>query len=128
LSVDELIFIPLGSIAERRLCAGIPTALRPVAFDIVFDLVMPRAFGEVGVRESVPLEKFGVLAVLGRVGVAADCDSRAVFSLMVAESTVFWRLKLELVVVWLLFVVVRGTAVGGPEGRGEGEGGASMTQ
>ena len=32
----------------------------------------------------------------------------------VAESTVFCRLKFEFVLVWLLFVEVRGTAVGGP--------------
>jgi hypothetical protein len=37
-----------------------------------------------------------------------------VFSLIVAESTVFCRLKFEFVLVWLLFVEVRGTAVGGP--------------
>ena len=48
-----LIFSPLGSIALRLLWAGIPTALRPVAFDIVFDFVIPRfPLGEVGARES----------------------------------------------------------------------------
>ena len=53
--------------------------------------------------------------MLGLVGVAADWLSLAVFSLIVAESTVFCRLKFEFVLVWLLFVEVRGTAVGGPE-------------
>ena len=52
--------------------------------------------------------------MLGLVGVAADWLSLAVFSLIVAESTVFCRLKFEFVLVWLLFVEVRGTAVGGP--------------
>ena len=53
-----LIFNPLGSIALRRLCAGIPTALRPVAFDIVFDFVIPRfPLGEVGARESEDPER-----------------------------------------------------------------------
>ena len=53
LSVLLLIFSPLGSIALRLLWAGIPTALRPVAFDIVFDFVIPRfPLGEVGARES----------------------------------------------------------------------------
>jgi len=41
-----------------------------------------------------------------------------VFSLIVAESTVFCRLKFEFVLVWLLFVEVRGTAVGGPVAAG----------
>jgi len=120
LSVLLLIFNPLGSIALRLLCAGMPTAVRPVAFDIVFDFVMPRfPLGEVGVRESEdPDEKLGVFAVLGLVGVAADWLNLAVFSLIVAESTVFCRLKFEFVLVWLLFVEVRGTAVGGPEGAG----------
>ena len=58
LSVLLLIFNPLGSIALRLLCAGMPTAVRPVAFDIVFDFVMPRfPLGEVGVRESEDPEK-----------------------------------------------------------------------
>ena len=39
------------------------------------------------------------------------------FSLIVAESTVFCRLKFEFVLVWLLLVEVRGTAVGGPGGK-----------
>ena len=52
--------------------------------------------------------------MLGLVGVAADWLNLAVFSLIVAESTVFCRLKFEFVLVWLLFVEVRGTAVGGP--------------
>ena len=64
-----------------------------------------------------PDEKLDVFAVLGLVGVAADWLSLAVFSLIVAESTVFCRLKFEFVLVWLLFVEVRGTAVGGPEAR-----------
>ena len=55
--------------------------------------------------------------MLGLVGVAADWLSLAVFSLIVAESTVFCLLKFEFVLVWLLFVEVRGTAVGGPEAR-----------
>jgi len=116
LSVLLLIFSPLGSIALRLLWAGIPTALRPVAFDIVFDFVIPRfPLGEVGARESEePDEKLDVFAVLGLVGVAADWLSLAVFSLIVAESTVFCRLKFEFVLVWLLLVEVRGTAVGGP--------------
>ena len=63
---------------------------------------------------SIPDEKLGVFAVLGLVGVAADWLNLAVFSLIVAESTVFCRLKFEFVLVWLLFVEVRGTAVGGP--------------
>lgn len=112
LSVEELIFRLLGSMADRLLWAGMPTALRPVALDIVLDLVIPRALGEVGVL-SLPELKLPVLAVLGLAGVAADWLSLAVFSLIVALSTVFWRLKFELVVLWLL-LVVRGTAVGGP--------------
>merc|ERR1719365_510539 len=102
---------------------------------MVLLLVIPLVFGEVGVRLS-----FAVLfdtAVLGLdEGVAEPGPAelkRAVFSLMVAESTVFWRLKLELVpelgcvvclsellpevelgvVVALLVVVGLGTAVGG---------------
>ena len=66
---------------------------------------------------SLPDEKLGVFAVLGLVGVAADWLSLAVFSLIVAESTVFCRLKFEFVLVWLLLVEVRGTAVGGPGGK-----------
>lgn len=133
LSVEELILRLLGSMADRLLWAGMPTALRPVALDIVLDLVIPRAgiwpvaadndivldlvipsnaLGEVGVLSLAEL-KLPVLAVLGLAGVAADWLSRAVFSLIVALSTVFWRLKFELVVLWLL-LVVRGTAVGGP--------------
>ena len=69
----------------------------------------------------MPELKLPVLAVLGLAGVAADWLSLAVFSLIVALSTVFWRLKLELVVLWLL-LVVRGTAVGGPGGWGGQEG------
>ena len=65
----------------------------------------------------MPELKLPVLAVLGLAGVAADWLNLAVFSLIVALSTVFWRLKLELVVLWLL-LVVRGTAVGGPGGWG----------
>lgn len=82
----------------------------------MFDFVIPRfPLGEVGARESEePDEKLDVFAVLGLVGVAADWLSLAVFSLIVAESTVFCRLKFEFVLVWLLFVEVRGTAVGGP--------------
>lgn len=83
--------------AERLLTAGIPDTLRPVAFDIVFDLVIPRALGEVGALVSVVTDP-GVLAVLGLAAVAADWLNLAVFSLMVAESTVFWRLKFEFVV------------------------------
>ena len=71
----------------------------------------------------MPELKLPVLAVLGLAGVAADWLSLAVFSLIVALSTVFWRLKFELVVLWLL-LVVRGTAVGGPGGWG-GSGGVS---
>ena len=43
LSVEELILRLLGSMADLLLWAGMPTALRPVALDIVLDLVIPRA-------------------------------------------------------------------------------------
>ena len=63
-----LIFNPLGSIALRRLCAGIPTALRPVAFDIVFDFVIPRfPLGEVGARESEDPERIGQILDPGHI-------------------------------------------------------------
>ena len=79
---------------------------RPVAFDIVFDLVMPRALGEVGVLESEPVLEAGVLEdelepvtppVLGLDGVVDDILA-SLFALMVAESTVFCLLKFEVVV------------------------------
>ena len=74
---------------------------RPVALDMVLDLVIPRALGEVGVRESVPAPP-GVLVVLpppvlGRDGVVED-SLASLFALMVAESTVFCLLKLDVVV------------------------------
>ena len=90
LSVEELFSpaMPLGSIAERRLCAGMPTAaetniisliktnpakqilpVRPVALDMVLDLVMPRfPLGEVGALESEePLEKLKKTNIIGWV-------------------------------------------------------------
>lgn len=74
---------------------------RPVALDMVFDLVIPRALGEVGVRVSVPAPD-GVFVlpppVLGRDGVVEDTLA-SLFALIVAESTVFCLLKLEVVVV-----------------------------
>jgi len=99
-------------IADRLLAEVPPTACRPVALLIVLDLVMPRVLGDVGAL--VPLSDVLVPeAVVGRDGVwpLLCCDSRAVFSLMVAESTVFCLLKLE--VVWLLLAVL-GMAAGGP--------------
>lgn len=93
--------------ADRRFTAEPPTAARPVALDMVLDFVIPRALGEVVV---FGLDSGLDPAVLGRVGVCVVCpDRRAVFSLIVAESTVFCRLKLELVEL----AFVRGTAVGG---------------
>lgn len=94
LSVDDDFSWP--TIADRRLMAApAPTADRPVAFDIVFDLVIPRVLGEVvevdlGVSDLFDADE----AVLGLEGVCPLlCASRAVFSLIVAESTVFCRLK-----------------------------------
>ena len=84
---------------------------------MVLDLVIPRAFGEVGVLESELMLEAGVLElevippVLGRDGVLADILA-SLLALMVAESTVFCLLKLD-VVVWLLLVVMA-TAEGGP--------------
>ena len=110
-----------GSMAERRFAAATLATPRPVALDMVFDLVIPRALGEVGVRESEP-EPAGLEEllppppVLGLEGVVVD--SRAsLLALMVAESTVFCRLKLE-AGGWLL-LAVRGTAVGGPNHRNQ---------
>jgi hypothetical protein len=39
----KVIWIKRWPIADRLLTAGWPTAARPVAFDIVLDLVIPRA-------------------------------------------------------------------------------------
>ena len=53
----------------------------------------------------------GVVAVAGRLLMVL---SLAVFSLIVAESAVFWRLKLDdCGVLWLL-LLMRGAADGGP--------------
>jgi len=98
--------------ADRRLLDDPPpTAARPVAFDIVLDFVIPRAFGEVVAPPTLGVSGLVVFeAVLGREGVCPLwADSLAVFSLMVAESTVFCRLKFEFVCVF----EDRGTAVGG---------------
>lgn len=84
---------------------------------MVLDLVIPRALGEVGVLESEPMLEAGVFElevippVLGRDGVLADILA-SLLALIVAESTVFCLLKLD-VVVWLLLVDM-GTAEGGP--------------
>ena len=101
--------------ATDLLSAAVLAATRPVALDIVLDLVMPRALGEVGVLESEDdLELEVTPPVLGRDGVDEDIlDS--LLALMVAESTVFCLLKFE-VVVWLLFVDM-GAADGGPKIR-----------
>ena len=67
---------------------------------MVLDLVIPRALGEAGVRVSVP-DPLGVFVllppVLGREGVVED-SLASLLALMVAESTVFCRLKFEEVV------------------------------
>merc|ERR1719341_2981582 len=98
LSVEE--DLSWGSIADRLLAEATLATPRPVALDMVLDLVIPRALGEVGVRESVPAPA-GVLVlpppVLGRDGVVED-SLASLLALMVAESTVFCRLKLEVVV------------------------------
>ena len=96
LSVDE--DFSAGSIADLLLVAGTPLTPRPVALDIVLDFVIPRALGEVGVLDSALLEDvLELLAlippVLGRPGVPDILAS--LLALMVAESTVFCRLKLE---------------------------------
>ena len=92
---------------------------RPVAFDIVLDLVIPRDLGEVGVLESEPVLEDGVLEeelelvtppVLGRDETDEDILA-SLFAFIVAESTVFCLLKFE--VVWLLLVDI-GAAEGGP--------------
>lgn len=86
--------------ADRRLAEATFATPRPVALDMVLDLVIPRALGEVGVRESVTAPA-GVLVVpppvLGLEGVV-DESLASLLALIVAESTVFCRLKLELVV------------------------------
>ena len=89
-----------GSIADLLLAAATLATPRPVALDIVLDLVIPRALGEVGVRESALLEEDLELLVptppvLGRDGVPDILAS--LLALMVAESTVFWRLKFDVV-------------------------------
>lgn len=87
---------------------------------MVLDLVIPRALGEVGVLESEPMLEAGVFElevippVLGRDGVLADILA-SLLALIVAESTVFCLLKLD-VVVWLLLVDM-GTAEGGPRNK-----------
>jgi hypothetical protein len=90
-----------GSIAERLLAETAFETPRPVALDMVLDFVIPRALGEVGVRESVPAPP-GVLVVLpppvlGRDGVVED-SLASLLALMVAPSTVFCLLKLDVVV------------------------------
>ena len=102
---DEVDFRP-GSMAERLFAAARLATPRPVALDMVLDLVMPRFLGEVGVLALSPLDTVGVLLevlelmppVLGREdGVLPDIlDS--LLALMVAASTVFCLLKLEPVV------------------------------
>ena len=77
---------------------------RPVAFDIVLDLVIPRDLGEVGVLESEPVLEDGVLEelelvtppVLGRDETDEDILA-SLFAFIVAESTVFCLLKFEVV-------------------------------
>jgi len=68
-----------------------------VELDIVLDFVIPLALGEVGVLDSALLEDVLELLVeppvLGRPGVPDILAS--LLALMVAESTVFCRLKLE---------------------------------
>ena len=95
LSVDE--DLSVGSIADLLLAAATLAAPRPVALDIVLDFVIPLALGEVGVLDSALLEDVLELLVeppvLGRPGVPDILAS--LFALMVAESTVFCRLKLE---------------------------------
>jgi len=116
-------------IAERLLPAELPkTAALPVAFDMVLDFVMPRDLGEVvealveavgvevGVLETA-LEAAFEVALRGVSGfvrlvfpAVAGLALTGLKFLIVAESTVFCRLKFELVVPLL----VRGAAVGGP--------------
>lgn len=62
---------------------GWPNAARPVAFDMVFDLVMPRFFGD------VTPELLGVLVEAAVAVAGLEPLYRGVFSLMVAVSTVF---------------------------------------
>lgn len=104
LSVEE--HLSCGSMADRLLAATDCDTFRPVALDIVLDLVIPRALGEVGVLESEPVLEAGVLEdelelvtppVLGLDGVVEDILA-SLFALMVAESTVFCLLKFEVVV------------------------------
>jgi hypothetical protein len=116
-------------IADRRLTAELPkTAALPVAFDMVLDFVMPRDLGEV-VEAVVDVGVEAGPPVVAATAAALDARLRGVsglvrlvppavagLALMVAESTVFWRLKFELVVPLL----VLGAAVGGP-GRTEHE-------
>jgi len=129
LSVDE--DFCSQPIAERLFPAEFPkTAALPVAFDIVLDFVMPRDLGEVvealldgavtvevGVLEAAPdpavdpAELRGVSGFVKLVPPAvAGLALTGLKFLIVAESTVFCRLKFELVVPLL----VRGAAVGGP--------------
>jgi len=90
LSLDVDNFV--ASMAERRLSMfGWPRTARPVALDIVFDFVM-RDFGGVTRLESSGL-RIGAMGLLEGVvavaGLLLMVLKRAVFSLMVAVSTVF---------------------------------------
>ena len=82
---------------------GWPRTARPVAFDMVFDLVMPRLFGDVTpvirykihqntynlkIRKNLP-ELLGVLVEAAVAVAGLEPLYRGVFSLMVAVSTVF---------------------------------------
>ena len=104
LSVEE--HFNCGSIADLLLAAAAATPLatpRPVALDMVLDLVIPRALGEVGVLASeleadVLEEALEVTPpVLGLADTELDILA-SLLALIVAESTVFCLLKLDVVV------------------------------
>jgi len=102
--------------ADRLFAAAALATPRPVAFDMVLDLVIPRALGEtVGVLESELAEVFDaeldvIPPVLGRDGVFPAILA-SLLAFIVAESTVFCLLKFD-AVVWLLLVDIA-TAEGG---------------
>ena len=88
--------------ADLLLAAAAATPLatpRPVALDMVLDLVIPRALGEVGVlaSEAEVLELEVTPPVLGLLDTELDILA-SLLALIVAESTVFCLLKLDVVV------------------------------
>ena len=108
---------------------GWPKAARPVAFDMVLDLVMPRLFGDVTAPEikielifflsnlSIQIFKFEpcwedeVLEVTAVAVAGLEPLYRGVFSLIVAVSTVFCRLKFD----WTLLFTLGAAEGGGPK-------------